>query len=1017
MNESQLENENCFQGYVDQSVTFSSWRKVEYKVSQILKQNIEKKLMNPVNKQIIFQLLGSDFVNKYFSNYTNSPAVLDNINSDERRKKESEMKTYMSSVINEALQKSGPKSDTKLQSDVQNFSHELQNVVEINYNDHYSQIKSKKRPKTDLHEKLISTLLTENSNGAEQLIPALRKNLVVLTDNLRMTFWPACISSKEKSKNIKNSEKIKEKFTQLYTRERKNGDLDKNIESAVYKVYKETECLKTINSEDNRKSSVTILSICNAYGRKFQPHFVFPASVVQQVYLKEKLKASEDNYGEASFLLEKILRLGILTNDKADKIASSTYQTLVDLDKPLEKHIKLMLTSKQKHDEVTSSETVSEAIRNTSADSSDITFYLKQWIFCMFASVLKPYALLFIWDQLFYNRFENKIFQDITLALLGLLKPWFFLAKNKENVTKVFLEEPSMLYLLDIRKALSHIQKRGNFHDIPVMNRNISINASEPTPMPPTPPPPVPKPVVLPPKPPLIKPIPTFTPWVPFNKEKKKELNLVQGKVNIPFDFYVDSVRFIPDSATIIKVTGKVLNLYLNQKNKSLKFQSYPELNSYWRYPNFKFKQVVNKEGLPMNPDVVIMLRVYAVEQHSKNTYVLGSCLFGPFSNKHGKDVKLRIGGHQVRVRHGIPDPDFNMEHMLASHMDNNPVIPGVTILLRVLNQDKEYINAPGYETNYYRSEIAKPNESENRLYNHYKKSETLSMSVKDSALLTSGQTLNSDAAIKQLIQQQLHKEGSDVEDFPYQRFIHYCKNQGMMVLVDKAAGLPLFLEGRYLQCLVQIFPGEDTKIGHGTSQAISFITNELELTSFQRAPDWSDHPKKVHPEYDSKAFILVCLYGLRPKFDANTGKLMDKDGREPKFNLQQAIAWTAAPCFDKDAVFAGVHHVPLLKGRPPDDIIEKLSYLPLDFICKKFKTQVKVFVHSDFLNISKNPVKYTQAFNIQSGATVVDLLKSGLSDPSEFNKHKLKMIELLNKAFKNNLDNSLSKSGYKPTV
>lgn len=42
-----------------------------------------------------------------------------------------------------------------------------------------------------------------------------------------------------------------------------------------------------------------------------------------------------------------MLRIGVLTNDKADKIASSTYQTLIELDKPLETHIKKMLDSKQ----------------------------------------------------------------------------------------------------------------------------------------------------------------------------------------------------------------------------------------------------------------------------------------------------------------------------------------------------------------------------------------------------------------------------------------------------------------------------------------------------------------------------------------------------------------------------------------------------------------------------------------------------------------------------------------------
>lgn len=52
-----------------------------------------------------------------------------------------------------------------------------------------------------------------------------------------------------------------------------------------------------------------------------------------------------------------------------------------------------------------------------------------------------------------------------------------------------------------------------------------------------------------------------------------------------------------------------------------------------------------------------------------------------------------------------------------------------------------------------------------------------------------------------------------------------------------------MFLEGRYLQCLVQVFPGVDSKLGNGQTQVISFVTNDLELESSQRAPDWSDQP------------------------------------------------------------------------------------------------------------------------------------------------------------------------------
>lgn len=663
-----------------------------------------------------------------------------------------------------------------------------------------------------------------------------------------------------------------------------------------------------------------------------------------------------------------------------------------------------------------------------SKGSFEIKSFINKWILCGFVNFLMPHCLLFVWDQLFYHKWENKVIQHVCIALLGLLKPWFMQAKQSKDIQKIFAEEPGYLYLLDIQQALIHVQKKGKFSEIPGMNRNIKYEKHEPTPS-------------LPPKvptPPLLQ--KSFIPWVPYDKAKVKDVKITKSKLDFPFDLYIDAVRFLPDNATFIKITGKVLNMYLGQKDKFIKLQAIPDLDTPWRYPNIKFKEVINKESIPMNPDVVIMMRVYTVEKHSKINCVLGSCLFGPFSNKHGKQATLRTGGHQIRVRHGIPDPDFTVEHMLASHMDDNPLIPGVTILVRVLPHSKDYVAAPEYESKVYRSELAKPNESEKRLYKHYKESKDISKTVRDITLFQMGQASASDESIKQYIQQQLQKEGIDVQDFPYQRYIDYNKEHGMQVLADKASGLPIFLEGRYLQCLVQVFPGEDTKFGNGKNQVISFLTEELELDSPQRAPDWSDEPKGIKAEYDDQAFILVSLYGLRPKYDSVHDKVVDKEGKDPKFNLQHAVAWSACPCFEKGSVLSGIHYIPLLKGKPPDDIIEKLSYLPLDYLCKKFKSQVKIFetasieisvwdghfinsecpplpVHTAMLNISPNPQKYIKAAENPTGATVADLLKQGLITPSDFSNSKSKIIKMLKIIFKNNLDTALTKDGYSSMI
>ncbi|GBM27087.1 hypothetical protein AVEN_189861-1 [Araneus ventricosus] len=437
MNEAADDKRDWFNSYVDQSVTFSSWRKVEAKISQILKQNVEKKLMDPVNRQILFQILGDDFVNKYFSSYTNSPAVLDNIRHEEKERKVAEMKIYVSSVIGNALQKNGPKSDSKVQSDLSAFSQDLQNVVESDLQEELSETKSKKKTKTDMHEKYLAGLLASESNVIEDLLPKMSSQLVVLSDNLRQLIWPVCSAAKEKSKSKKNFEKVQDKFTQLYRKFYSSPDFNedmKNIIPAVNEVFVEFKCLESLKSEESMKICAVVLKLCDMYGRKFQFQFVYSAIVVQQQFLNDRQKAYDQNYGYAAFFLEQILRTCAPNSNRCVKIAKKVSEILSDVDKQLDSQIKEKMLV-QHRDAKDLKEGKSNAGKSTATENID--FYLNKWISSAFVAVLKPNFLLFIWDQLFFQKWENKIFQDISLALLGLLKPWFMAAKNQNDIQRV----------------------------------------------------------------------------------------------------------------------------------------------------------------------------------------------------------------------------------------------------------------------------------------------------------------------------------------------------------------------------------------------------------------------------------------------------------------------------------------------------------------------------------------------------------------------------------------------------
>lgn len=275
-----------FESYLDQSLTYTSWRKIEGKLCQHLKQNLEKKLMDPVSRQLLFQILGNEFVNKYFSSYTSSPAILDNIRPDEKEKKMSEMKTLIMSIIDSAAQKNSSKSDVKIQSDLSAFSEDVKKIIDSDFEEKFSRANSKKKSsKSDLPEKYLSELLIHDPHAINYVLPIFQNKTLVLSDLLRKQVWPACILSKEKAKNVRNFEKVKERFLQLYRRLNDLDDsYDDTISKAVIQTYKDNPCLKSLDLPRNVETTTLILSICNSQGKKFQSQYVPYAIVMQQVY-------------------------------------------------------------------------------------------------------------------------------------------------------------------------------------------------------------------------------------------------------------------------------------------------------------------------------------------------------------------------------------------------------------------------------------------------------------------------------------------------------------------------------------------------------------------------------------------------------------------------------------------------------------------------------------------------------------------------------------------------------------
>ncbi|XP_076345448.1 uncharacterized protein LOC143244510 isoform X2 [Tachypleus tridentatus] len=1150
-------------GCKSQSLTgCPSLEKLLEKVGSGLAKKIKGHLWIPSHRQALFTLLGDDFVKKYFSNSVTDPSILEPPKMSHGKKEQvmSEMQNWLDNQTEFVLQEKCLKTKKgKARGDMAAYMQEVEDIFSQSLDVQLKRAKAHKKNKKknrnndentltlkDIFHITINLVLSQDLTPMDSIIATMNEHSALLPKPLRSLYWSEYLLKKENEKNSKLKGRkwnIRVLFRKELARAVKEQGVEratqssqwKQIDQAVINAYKLTSTLKYFDKDEQLTVTSQVLNVVQVYSKNFQPFLVYWAYGLQQVYLKNKKVDHDDEIVEVAMFLDILQRHCMPTQSQIFALGCSISDSLVKEDEELFNHLNEII-------------------------EKNVTGNLQG-----FVSILHPAAVLFIWDQLFMQKWSSEALCSVCLTLMGLLKPWFMLAHDYSNIKKVFLEEPSKLYTLDIRNAWKYLKDGGAFRDISSMNRNfkvpepskcepeslpplplpvsVSESGSDPEETPPKPaavPAPIPEtkhvsepeetitvaapvPALIPKAEPVLKPstqidepeisykqgqskdeesyepveksklvssqkvinspslafssTPAPEPelsslsveelkrdppqllsplveernndlhelWVPYDKETKHNLPK-KSTVNIPFDLYIDGVRFIPDNATVVKINGRILNLYLQDgTNQNLDIVAYPELDSPAKCPKFKFRMCLNREGLLVNPDALAMLRVYTLEKHTQEVVVLGSCLIGIFTNKAGKPLKLRVGGHQIRLRHGLPNAPAGLRSLEYTHMSNNPIIPLVTVLVRLLPHQKDYIPAPGYTTQYYRSKEACPSSSESLVFGYYVKEKSYRFTVKQVALQLQGNVSDEDENVRKFIQKKLiHKHGVKVPDLPYERFLNYNNEFGIMILIEQAHGLPVYLSGRYIQCLAQLLPGTDAQ--KEGSNVVSFLTQTLDFKCPQRSPDWLDPSTRVYTAYDERTVILLSLFGIKPKY-CSSGTLLEGEHEKSDLKLNNSLAWTIVPCFENGCVLAGTHHAPLFKGHIDLSAVSKLEYLPWDFVLKKLmKDGAKLFDmasievtiwdghfagtecpplpdHTVVMKLVAQPEKYVTAKSQHLGPSVNELLLDSLH-PSiikpvgeEYENHKTKFEALVKKKFNMIMNKALKESKYLPLV
>ena len=117
------------------------------------------------------------------------------------------------------------------------------------------------------------------------------------------------------------------------------------------------------------------------------------------------------------------------------------------------------------------------------APFADVAIYLRKWISEAFAGIYGGQTIMFVWDYCFMHGWTRKVFYKIGLVTLMLIKPFAMEADNHRKMAKVLFNEPSNLYLKDLRTGLLHYEEIRNdlsaIQSITELNTNFEYEVKQ----------------------------------------------------------------------------------------------------------------------------------------------------------------------------------------------------------------------------------------------------------------------------------------------------------------------------------------------------------------------------------------------------------------------------------------------------------------------------------------------------------------------------------------------------------
>ncbi|CAH8444685.1 unnamed protein product [Schistosoma rodhaini] len=450
---------------------------------------------------------------------------------------------------------------------------------------------------------------------------------------------------------------------------------------------------------------------------------------------------------------------------------------------------------------------------------------------------------------------------------------------------------------------------------------------------------------------------PIEDPWVPFKKLAPYERLMKPSSTSEPFCIYIDQLRFMPDNSTIFKVTGRLLNTKYDEE--LLDILTVPEENLDIREtsrspvfsPNQRF--IVNlSQNKTLSQNSLLFLRVYTLTLTNLEYVVIGNVLLKLF-NSNGL---LNIGGHQLRLRCGVPKPisqniNNNEVFYQDDSLNNVPYIHCSTILVRLLPYTEEPLPQPEYRFRSYRSAESTPTNFEWVVYRQFQSDENRKKGIRSMVKMilrregefdkSSEQNdfLTPDYLYRYTLQRLSIKRNTTANGIPNQMIspfpFFYRVNDGFLLSLKDAKGLTV-KEGDYIFGLAKVIRGSDTSLmpvnkfyGFGSDDDLLF--DKFDPTMSLENPKWEDAPQLTKPYYDSNALLIIQIFRVPLVFTIGGSINITKSGnwftpqlvsRNPnkrqitKIRRIHLISWSFLRLFDWGFLRNGTHKLCLLK--PP---------------------------------------------------------------------------------------------------